>query len=168
MFTSASQEWSRTSLGAGALPVGGRHNFLALGIALLAHLWDWHFRVGALSLFPEWTSHWQFGLFIVVSASMSGLRAGALPVGRRHTLWTLDTFTFCRKCGAYTSEKVRYLSFQCDVPTRSMGFSLSRLMAGLHPAFGTHIGQPRPLGWLPLPAILDPIPLVDEGEVDGC
>ena len=99
---------------------------------------------------------------------MSGLCAGALPVGRRHTLWTLGTFTFCRKCGAYTSEKVRYLSFQCGVSTRSMVFSLSRLTAGLHPAFGTHIGQPRPLGWLPLPAILDPTPLRDEGEIDGC
>jgi hypothetical protein len=122
---------------------------------------------------PFWhasSSRWRCQVCLASSANeLYGICPGSLPAESRHVLWTLKHFTFCHTCGAHTSTRKVYLGAACHGRNASKSLQVcgKRLREGRHPGTDKYLGNPAPIGCLPLPRASKLFALEVEDEPDA-
>ena len=65
--------------------------------------------------------------------------------GQGHHLYQTGALTWCRRCGAYSAERLNGLGRQCVGPSSARASQLARLQAGRHPLSNEVLGATRRL-----------------------
>eukprot|EP00973_Karenia_brevis_P081936 11360163-Karenia_brevis.AAC.1 len=79
---------------------------------------------------------------LVVAREIKGVKKQGKTIAPSHVLASVGTFTFCLKCGRYTSERLAGLSKAC--PRKLFvghATGLKRLKQGNHPRTNVHLGD---------------------------
>eukprot|EP00973_Karenia_brevis_P005720 779781-Karenia_brevis.AAC.1 len=84
---------------------------------------------------------------LVVVRSFDGVKKRGKTMANSHSLAVVGPFTFCAKCGQFSSQRITKLAAAC--PRKALQGSvtgLRRMQSGRHPRKNAHLGSVKWLG----------------------